>query len=323
MIFQVRYVFCFDKMLLICKQTRGDHYSFKQGLKIRDYKVQDVASKRLSRDARWAYSFMLVHNDNVNAFTMLARTEDEKNKWIEAIKEAYDNEVPPQSLTSTHDPQMTTFDKPTPCQYCHKLLKGLFYQGYQCVKCHRNMHKGCINLLSKCGPLGQPPSLPPRPTSMLLPSAVTNTLTRLSSTLSLVDTDTMVTNGGTLVTPGVPHEYVNTRMEEHAWFVGDMDRDQANVSMQLYPIGTFLVRARLQAGERVGYALSLRTKEDTKHMKINSGEHPDWGTKFFLSESHAFRSMVELISYYTQNSLKESFAGKKEIFAFITRPKGL
>ena len=121
--FQVRYVFCFDKMLLICKQTRGDHYSFKQGLKIRDYKVQDVASKRLSRDARWAYSFML--GNQVNAFTMLARTEDEKNKWIEAIKEAYDNEVPPQSLTSTHDPQMTSFDKPTPCQYCHKLLKAL------------------------------------------------------------------------------------------------------------------------------------------------------------------------------------------------------
>ena len=100
-------------------------------------------------------------------------------------------------------------------------------------------------------------------------------------------------------------------MEEHAWFVGDMDRDQANDSMQLYPLGTFLVRARLQAGERVGYALSLRTKEDTKHMKINSGEHPDWGTKFYLSESHAFRSMVELISYYTQNSLKESFAGRE------------
>ena len=42
---QVRYVFCFDKMLLICKQTRGDHYSFKEGLKIHDYKVQDVTSR--------------------------------------------------------------------------------------------------------------------------------------------------------------------------------------------------------------------------------------------------------------------------------------
>lgn len=103
--------------------------------------MQDVSSRRLSRDARWAYSFMLVHKENLNAYTMLARTEDDKNKWIEAIKVAYDNEVPPQSLTSTHEPVMTTFDKPTVCSYCNKMLKGLFYQGYQCVKCHKAMHK--------------------------------------------------------------------------------------------------------------------------------------------------------------------------------------
>ena len=128
---KVRYVFVFDKMLLICKQTRGDHYSFKEGLKIQDYKVQDVTSRRLSRDARWAHSFMLVHKENLHAYTLLARTEDEKNKWIEAIKEAYDNEVPAQSLTSTHEPVMVTLDKPTSCQYCHKLLKGLRVEGFE------------------------------------------------------------------------------------------------------------------------------------------------------------------------------------------------
>ena len=282
----MRYVFVFDKMLLICKQTRGDHYSFKEGLKIQDYKVQDVTSRRLSRDARWAYSFMLVHKDNAHAYTMLARTEDEKNKWIEAINEAYDNEIPAQAVTSTHQPVMTTYEKPTACHYCHKLLKGLYYQGYQCVVCRKNMHKDCISLLSKCGPQGVPPSLPPRPASMLLPSPTSSaSMVGLTSSLSLVEE---------LPVGGPGHEYVNTRIEEHAWFVGDMDRDQANVSMQLYPMGTFLVRARLQAGERVGYALSLRTKEDNKHMKINSGDHPDWGTKFYLSESHGFRSVQGL-----------------------------
>ena len=88
---------------------------------------------------------------------------------------------------------------------------------------------------------------------MLMPTS----LTRLSSTLSLTEDEVTTTSA-------TAHEYVNTRIEEHAWFVGDMDRDQANISMQLYPIGTFLVRARLQAGERVGYALSLRTKEVNK-----------------------------------------------------------
>ena len=122
--------------------------------------------------------------------------------------------------------------------------------GYQCIKCHKAMHKECISLLSKCGPSGAPPSLPPRPASLLVPSATLQD--RLSSTLSLLEPEQAGAGG---------HEYVNTRMEEHPWFVGDMDRDQANESMKLYPIGTFLVRARLLAGERVGYALSLRTKE--------------------------------------------------------------
>ena len=42
---KIQCVFVFDKMLLICKQTRGDHYSFKEGLKVQDYKVQDVSSR--------------------------------------------------------------------------------------------------------------------------------------------------------------------------------------------------------------------------------------------------------------------------------------
>ena len=101
--------------------------------------------RRLSRDARWAYSFMLVHKENTNAYTMLARTEDEKNKWIEAIKEAYDNEVPPQSFSSTHVPVMTTFDKPTVCSYCKKMLKGLFYQGIYVFQFNTALHRESTN----------------------------------------------------------------------------------------------------------------------------------------------------------------------------------
>jgi len=312
---KIRYVFVFDKMLLICKQTRGDHYSFKEGLKVQDYKVQDVSSRRLSRDARWAYSFMLVHKENLHAYTLFARTEEEKNKWIEAIKEALNNEVPSQRFNSTHDPVMHTFDKPTSCQYCHKLLKGLFYQGYLCSVCQRAMHKECISLLSKCGPNSLPPSLPPRPPSMLLPSPTNSSLARLSSTLSLTEE----------LPPTLPcgPDYVNTRIEEHSWFVGDMERDQANTSMHMYPVGTYLVRARLQGGERVGYALSLRTVEDTKHMKINTGDHAEWGTRCFLSESRAFRSTVELISWYSHHSLKESFSGLDMTLKFAFRDLSL
>merc|ERR1712154_300114 len=46
-------------------------------------------------------------------------------------------------------------------------------------------------------------------------------------------------------------------------------------------------------------------------------------TKFFLSESQAFRSMVELISYYTAHSLKHSFSGLDMTLKFPFRDLSL
>jgi guanine nucleotide exchange factor VAV len=37
-----RYIFVFDKVLLMCKPTRGDNYSYKDSLKLTDYRVQET-----------------------------------------------------------------------------------------------------------------------------------------------------------------------------------------------------------------------------------------------------------------------------------------
>jgi hypothetical protein len=83
-------------------------------------------------------------------------------KWITAINEALNNASPIQRMGSTHDPVMHTFEKPKHCGSCQKLLKGLFYQGYQCTKCQTGVHRDCILGLPSCGML-HPPQLPPRP----------------------------------------------------------------------------------------------------------------------------------------------------------------
>ena len=46
---------------------------------------------------------MLVHVQNSNAYTMFARTAEDKTKWIEAFKEALDNIQPRQRINSPHD----------------------------------------------------------------------------------------------------------------------------------------------------------------------------------------------------------------------------
>lgn len=42
-----------------------------------------------------------------------------------------------------------SYTRPTVCQYCKKLLKGLFKQGVQCRDCQYNAHKKCIEKVPK------------------------------------------------------------------------------------------------------------------------------------------------------------------------------
>ena len=139
---KLRYMFVFDKILLTCKPAKNDNYSYKDSLKLPDFKLEDpqldsdAATNTTSRlgvirrdSTRWSYTFLLVHKMQLNAFTFYARTQEEKKKWMEAILEALSSVTPIQKQNSTHDPVMRTFDKPTLCSACHKYLKGLFYQG--------------------------------------------------------------------------------------------------------------------------------------------------------------------------------------------------
>ncbi|XP_031707376.1 protein kinase D4 [Anarrhichthys ocellatus] len=42
-----------------------------------------------------------------------------------------------------------SYTKPTVCQYCHRLLKGLFRQGLQCTDCRFNCHQRCELLVPR------------------------------------------------------------------------------------------------------------------------------------------------------------------------------
>jgi hypothetical protein len=88
-----------------------------------------------------------------------------------------------------------------------------------------------------------------------------------------------------------------------------MDRDTANVRLTRYPTGAFLVRCRVSNGERLGFALSLKTDNDVKHMKVDTNEEEPDVKLYYFSETRKFPSVVELVAWYSRNSLRESFHG--------------
>ncbi|XP_030286007.1 protein kinase D4 isoform X1 [Sparus aurata] len=48
-----------------------------------------------------------------------------------------------------HTFHIHTYTKPTICQYCHRLLKGIFRQGLQCSDCRFNCHRRCEQLVPR------------------------------------------------------------------------------------------------------------------------------------------------------------------------------
>jgi guanine nucleotide exchange factor VAV len=68
---------------------QGEQYSYRESLRLSEYKVEDVNNRRaLNKDVRWSYNWFLVRKTEKTAYTMYARTEDQKRKWIKAIQEA-------------------------------------------------------------------------------------------------------------------------------------------------------------------------------------------------------------------------------------------
>ncbi|XP_035216160.1 protein vav-like isoform X3 [Stegodyphus dumicola] len=356
-----RYVFIFDKVMLMCKSTRGEQYSYKEALVLLDYKVEDVANtpKAGNRD-KWSFYWLLAHKQNKTALTMYAKTEEMKRKWIEAIEKALDNVMPAALRSTDHIFQMHSFEKPTTCTECEKLLRGLFYQGYLCSVCGVAVHKDCIEDVRSCGA----PRLPPRPPSAtIVPEILRRNLSSAGGKpymfkviarfpyhgpppdhLSFDSDDEIYvtkqinnmcwegyvartgksgrfppdhvekrppsyenpfTSRNNAAICAIPSpDYINTMLEGHDWFAGVMDRDTATKKLEELPSGTFLLR--ISPKQNGSYAISINYQNQVKHMRVCSADN---GQQFYLSETKYFKSIVELINWYKENSLAESFNG--------------
>ncbi|UYV68340.1 VAV2 [Cordylochernes scorpioides] len=346
-----RYVFVFDKVMLMCKLTKimdkllgSEQYSFKEALVLNDYCVDTSSPKTNNRD-KGTHHWHIVHNSKKVAYTLYAKTEECKNKWITAIQKALDNVNPAAAMNSDHTFEMYSFEHPSHCAECDKLLRGIYFQGYKCTTCGMAVHKSCLETIHACGA----PSLPPRP-SQIVENNFAKVTARIAfralqpGQLSFEENDIIYvfrkanshwwegyvkrtgekgmfpvdcvesTRGITYENPFHTQKinpspatnqndgYTNLNLEEYEWFVGIMDRDEATVKLKDLPSGTFLLR--ISPKQNGGYAISLIYNNQIKHMRVCC---TDDGHLYYLSRSKYFKSIAELILWYKENSLAESF----------------
>ncbi|KAM7536100.1 hypothetical protein Aperf_G00000098924 [Anoplocephala perfoliata] len=191
---KIRYVFLFDKILLLCKSkmqenimdrsssayhhvlsvgsggvsshsSKGDNYTFMAA-----YHIVNGAPQALGlpskKGGKFPYEFTIPiagERDDDVQLTFFAKSEELRNAWIKATETALSNQFPPGAKDNGYQFEMATFKQTTYCCMCKKLLQGVFYQGYQCRETGLAAHKACL--------VNVPTLLPPR-TSIFLANGV-------------------------------------------------------------------------------------------------------------------------------------------------------
>uniref|UniRef100_A0A8C5R8Q9 Vav guanine nucleotide exchange factor 2 n=1 Tax=Leptobrachium leishanense TaxID=445787 RepID=A0A8C5R8Q9_9ANUR len=318
---QDRYLFLFDKVVIVCKR-KGDSYELKDIIELLYHKMNDdpVNNKDLKK---WSYGFYLTHLQGKQGFQFFCKTDDMKRKWMEQFEMAMSNIKPDKATANHHNFQMFTFDKTTNCRACKMFLRGTFYQGYYCEKCGVGVHKECLETIHPCklGPKmvavqnyhGNP--APPGKPVLTFQTGEVIVLLR-------GDPDTQWWEGRMLVTKKsgyFPSTHVKpcpvdsrvggrgpgmsegrTDYSRYPWFVGNVERPQADNLLKAHVSGTYLIRERPAEAER--FAISIKFNEEVKHIKVV--EKDNW---IHITEAKKFESLLELVEYYQTHSLKESF----------------
>ncbi|XP_076280668.1 vav guanine nucleotide exchange factor isoform X2 [Lasioglossum baleicum] len=265
---KARYAFVFEQVVLICKAGRGEQYCYRETLRLDDYRLEDHTGRRtIGRDARWTYQWILVHKQEYTAYTLFARTEDQKQMWIKAFQDAMDNVNPSACRNTNHKFKLTTFDRPLSCQRCDKFLKGRIFQGYRCDVCRYAVHKQCIAQSGRCAPVPLPPPPPPP-----LPCE-----RALSMKLWFVGE--------------MGRDAASNKLEP---------REDGTYMLRMRPAG----QSRLT--HETNYALSIKANGAVKHIRVFKRD-VDGADLYYLSESRFFKSVVELVEYYERVSLSENF----------------
>ncbi|KAL7386371.1 hypothetical protein ABVT39_007440 [Epinephelus coioides] len=337
---QDRHIFLFDVAVIVCKR-RGDNYEMKDILELNYFKITN--NPTTDREGKkWCYGFYVTHQQGHVGFELFFKTRELKKKWLDQFEMAISNIRPEKANHNSHQFKMHTFERITSCSFCHLLLRGIFNQGYLCQKCGLGAHKECLGRLGVCGrtdsakPKPKESTTPPDPglprmvvirdySGIPCPQCGPPLSIHAGDVIELMFADLHSSwwQGKILATSKIgffPSDAVRpcpcvpkpVDYSAQLWFAGPMERYQAEVELLDRGNSTYLVRHRSK--ECTEYAISIKFNDKVKHIKILTKNGC-----FYIAESRLFKTVLDLVEYYEQHSLKEGFSSLDTTLQFPYR----
>uniref|UniRef100_A0A674BK43 Vav 3 guanine nucleotide exchange factor b n=1 Tax=Salmo trutta TaxID=8032 RepID=A0A674BK43_SALTR len=319
---QDRHIFLFDGAVIVCKR-RGDNYEMKDVIDLNYFKItnnptQDRESKK------WFYGFYLTHQQGQSGFEFFFKTKELKKKWLDQFDMAISNIRPENSSNNSHQFRMHTFIRITTCSSCHLLLRGIFNQGYLCLKCGLGAHKECLgrvgvscvfssvcpqvyhNPVSAC--VCSSPLYPGLPRMLVIRDYCGIPSPQSAPPLTIHAGDIIELICADLHSSWWQGKILATR--EIGFFPSDavrpcpcvrpMERQEAAVKLMDRENSTYLIRHRTRESNE--YAISIKFNDEVKHIKILTKNGC-----FYIAETRLFKTVLDLVDYYKQHSLREGF----------------
>uniref|UniRef100_A0A8C6KD18 Osteoclast-stimulating factor 1 n=1 Tax=Nothobranchius furzeri TaxID=105023 RepID=A0A8C6KD18_NOTFU len=313
---QDRYAFLFDKAVIICKKKSGETFDLKEIIELNHYQIRDETTGEKD-NKKWSYLFLLLDCYGKCGYDFFFKTRELKKKWLEQFEMALSNMCPENANANNHDFQMFCFEETTSCKACSMLLRGTFFQGYQCTRCKMAAHKECLGRVPACGRISDISSLlfslsgfpkmevcqeyyglPPPPVGFGQPLQL---LRGDIIELTRADIDLTWWEVRTLLTP--LYLFYLFSVSSCSWpiihiFLSDFKSKRALFSpfVKLKScLNSFFTSVNIPSA-------SHRFNMDIKHIKITCIEG-----LYRINDKKAFKSLIEMIEFYQQNSLKEYF----------------
>uniref|UniRef100_A0A8C6VUZ1 Vav 3 guanine nucleotide exchange factor b n=1 Tax=Nothobranchius furzeri TaxID=105023 RepID=A0A8C6VUZ1_NOTFU len=279
---QDRHIFLFDVAAVVCKR-RGDNYEMKDILDLNLFKVtNNPTSDREGK--KWCYGFYVTHQQGHTGFELFFKTRELKKKWLEQFEMAISNIHPEKANHNSHQFKMHTFEKISSCSNCRLFLRGIFNQGYLCLKCGLGAHKECLGRLGVCG-------------------RTENVYVRV---LCLPGLPRMIVIKDY---SGIPSPQCGPPLSIHAGDVIElMFADLQSSWWQVCIIQLIFVLCpllRLRFTQSLSHVIFIlhRFNDKVKHIKILTKDGC-----FYVAESRLFKTVLDLVEYYKEHSLKEGFS---------------